>query len=481
MNRSKRSAINIVAVLFNSMVKAIIPFILRTLVIYRLGEKYTGLGGLFTSILTVLNLTELGFGNAIGFLMYKPMADLQYERVSKLLNYMKRVFLFVGCIVSLLGMLVCPFLNHLINGTVPEDVNIYTLYVLYLLNTVASYFFGGYNRTVIQAGQRNDVISNIDSIVYMITSIIQIVVLVFFPNYYLYIIWLVLSSVVSNIIISQAEKKMFPKIRPRGLLDKSEKRIIYGKVKALFLYRIGNIIFTSSDNIVISAFLGLEIIAYYGNYYQMINIIFALTYTAFGAITSVIANKINQTSTKESKFLFNTINFWVCNLSGVFFVGFVLLAQSFMIIWMGEGRLIENSTVILLGVSFYIQQTRRGATVWYDALGLWDQSSFAPFISGIVNLILNIILVQKIGLNGVVLSTIIASLIIGVPWEIFVIFNQYYHENSRKYLFENLVYVAAIIVNTAICKLVIVQISLFGIVGLILKGIVIILIMELFS
>ena len=481
MNRSKRAAINTVSAVLNMILKIIIPFVLRTLMIYQLGEKFTGLGGLFTSLLTVLNLAELGFGNAVVFFMYKPMGEHLYEDVSKLLKFIRKAFLYVGVFISAVGLIICPFVDRFINGTLPQDINIYALYLLYLLNTVASYFFGGYNRTVLQAGQRNDIVSNIDSFIYIGTSIIQILVLWLIPNYYLYVIWLPIGAIMTNLIISKYARRNFPYVIPNGDIEENKLSEIVNKVKSLFLLRIGNIVFTSTDNIVISAFLGLECVTYYGNYYRIMDAVFALTYSTFGAITPVIANKINQCSKRESLFFFETIQFWVCIVSGIFFSAFDLLAQPFMEIWMGQQRMLDDTTVFLLGTLFYILQVRRAVVVMYDAQGLWDKSPWAQLVCGILNLSMSIFLVQHIGINGIIFGTIISIITVSFPWELYVVFNKYFDCGIRAFIIQNSKYLVATLVNTYICWFLIRMIALTGFIGIIANAFITVLICAVIS
>lgn len=476
MNRSRRIAANVIASFLLNVVHFIFPFIIRTLVVYRLGDQYTGIGGLFSSILTVLNVAELGFSNAVVYFMYKPMAEKDNDQLCKLLNYMRMVFLIVGCVVSAFGLALCPFIDRFIKGTLPEDLNVYILYLLYLLNTVAGYFFGGYKRTILLAGQRNDVEANINSVVYAVSSILQIVVLLLFPNYYLYIIILPMESIAANLIIARRSSALFPNVKPVGKIDASERKSIVDKVKALFLYKIGTIVLTSSDNIIISMFLGLSIITYYGNYYQIINSFYVLTYVAFAAATSTIANKMAESGIKEIKQLFGTIQFWVCTISGIVVVGYILLIQDLMQLWMGQERMLGFETVVLLAILFYLLQLRRTAIIIYDVQGLWDKSPLAPLISGVLNLCSNVILVQIIGIDGIVLSTIMGYALVSIPWEFHIIFKNCYKEGKRGFLRDNLEYVIIIIVNLFVSGFVCRFITQTGALGIFIKGLIILII-----
>ena len=92
MGRTRRAFVNIIWGFIEKMITLICPFIIRTIMIYKLGNEYLGLNGLFTSILQVLSLAELGFGDAIVFSMYKPIIENDNKMLSALLNLYKKVY-----------------------------------------------------------------------------------------------------------------------------------------------------------------------------------------------------------------------------------------------------------------------------------------------------------------------------------------------------------------------------------------------------
>lgn len=139
-SRSKNGVRNVFAGFINRIVLIILPFITRTAIVYTLGSEYLGLSNLFTSILMVLNLSELGFGSALVYSMYKPVADNDTATLKALLNFYKRIYRIVGLGLLLLGAIVSLFLPKIIKGDVPGDVNLYVLYFMFLANTSISYF-----------------------------------------------------------------------------------------------------------------------------------------------------------------------------------------------------------------------------------------------------------------------------------------------------------------------------------------------------
>ena len=166
----------------------IFQFVSRTIIINVLGAQYLGLSSLFSSILQVLNMAELGFSGAVVYNLYKPIADNDVDTVCALLAFYRKVYRIVGCIIISVGLILTPFLPNLINGSCPEDINYYCLYLLYLANTGISYFLFAYKASLLNALQRMDLVKIAYCIINIGQCVFQILVLLLFGNYYLFVI-----------------------------------------------------------------------------------------------------------------------------------------------------------------------------------------------------------------------------------------------------------------------------------------------------
>ena len=186
--------------MINKIITILIPFVMRTILIKVLGTQYLGLSSLFTSILQVLSLSELGIGSAMVFELYEPIAKNDTERICKLQKLYKNIYRIIGTVILILGLVLLPFLDKFIKGGYPADINLYALYILYLLNSSASYLLFAYKTTILNAFQRNDVILNIGSIVHIGLYSIQIICLINFKitmlmlSGCLYLLLLIISS-----------------------------------------------------------------------------------------------------------------------------------------------------------------------------------------------------------------------------------------------------------------------------------------------
>lgn len=433
MNRSDGYIRNSIWGLLNKIVSILLPFLVRTVLIYKLGVEYVGVNGLFSTILQVLSLAELGFGSAFVVSMYEPIANKDIDSLCALLKLYRLIYRIIGIIIFVLGAILTPFLPFFISGSYPDGINIYIIYIVYLLNTVCSYLLFSYKASLLNAYQRTDIRNKITMMSNCILYILQIVVLVAFSNYYFYIILLPVATIFNNLLATYRTKRMYPRVFCRGGVDKAVKDKIKMQVISLMWHKLGNTIIFSFDNIVISAFLGLKILGIYNNYFYIYNSVASLFSIFYEAITPGLGNSlIVESKNKNYNDFndFNTINF--C------FIGFcssclICLYQPFMNVWQGQDLMCETSIPVLLTILFVIWHSRRMIHTYKDAAGLWEIDRYRPIAEALVNLTLNLIMVKVIGLEGIVLSTIIAMIMIGIPWETTVFIKGYFQEKLSDY------------------------------------------------
>lgn len=442
IDRTKNASKNI---LFGSVLKLyqiVVPFILRTAMIKYLGMEYIGLNSLFISILSVLNLAELGVGSAMVFSMYRPIAEDDEVTICALMRLYKIYYRVIGLVILIIGLAITPAIPKLITGTIPHGINIFILYWLNLGATVVSYWLFGYKTCLLTAHQRTYVSSRTLLCTNSIQYVLQFVALAVFGNYYYYLFIALFLQAVSNIVSAIIVDKMFPNYHPKGKLDKDVVKQINRRVKDLFTNKIGNVLLNSVDSIVISAFLGLSSLAVYNNYYYVINCVMGFVTIFYNSITAGIGNSI-IVETKEKNYndfkTFQFIVFWI-----VAFCGSCLLClyQPFMKLWIGDSRyILPFAMVILFCIYFLNLQMIRALETYKDAGGIWHEDRYRPLIASLANLVINIILVQFIGLYGILLSTILSSLLINVPWLIHNVFKNIFKcscveqvKNMAKYI-----------------------------------------------
>ena len=432
------------------LINIILPFFSRTVILYVLGTEYLGLSSLFSSILSFLSLAELGVGNAMVYSMYKPIARNDRKTICALLNLYRRFYRRIGTIIFCLGMALMPFLRKLIHGSVPEDINIYILYFFYLMNAVLSYWLYAYKSSLLQAHQRSDISSKIAMVVTPLSYVVMLGCLYLTKNYYLYVIWIPIFTIVTNFAKLFIVNKLFSGYEPEGEIEPALRESISKKVKALIGTKLNTVVLNAADNLVMSAFLGLTAIAMYGNYYYIMSSITGFVGIAYSAMTAGLGNSL-VTETKEKNYSdllrFSFINSWIV---GWCTICLICLYQPFMKIWVGERLMFPMYVVLEFGLYFYTYMIRKIPVIYKDAGGIWWEDRFRPYVCMVVNLALNITLVQIIGISGIILSTVF-SLFISIPWENYTIFKYIFQRSSKEYYMKMSIYLCCMVLAGSVC------------------------------
>ena len=427
LSRTKNAVRNIYSGLLNKVFTILFPFLIRTILIKKIGIEYAGLNSLFSSILQVLNLTELGFASAVVYSMYKPIAENDKETICALLNFYKRVYFIIGLVILAIGITLMPFLPHLIKGNVPQDINIYLLYSIYLLNTSLSYLLFGYKNSLLNAHQRRDVISNILTITQGLMNICQIVILLTIKSYYLYVIMMPIFTILNNILVGIITKRMFPEYSCRGKLDISIQKDIRKKVAGLMISKVCQISRNSLDSIFISAFLGLTTTAIYSNYFLILTSISSIMGIITTSIQAGIGNSINTESIEKNYSNMKMFNFLYTWLAGFCCICMACLYQPFIELWIGKNFLLPTSATILLCFYFYIMKAGDISANYCNAVGIWWENKYRYIAETICNFILNLALVKLFGIHGLIIATIITMIFIGHGMGNQVLFKKYFN------------------------------------------------------
>lgn len=416
IERTQNATKNIAAGLFLKIYQMVMPFLTRTAMIYFMGVQYLGLNSLFASVLQVLNLAELGVGSAMVFSMYKPIAEDDHQTICALMKLYRKYYRLIGLVVAALGLLLTPAIPRLISGEVPADLNIYILYLINLGATVLSYWLFAYKNCLLQAHQRTDVVSMVTVIANTVQYAAQLMVLIWIRNYYLYVMVTLACVALTNVITAAAASKMYPQYKPVGELGREKEKQINQKIRDLFTGKLGYVIYKAADSIVISAFLGLTILAVYQNYFFIMTSITGFVEIIFASVMAGLGNSfVTETREKNYRDLekFTFVFLWFAGMCTCCFAG---MYQPFMEIWMGRELMLDYGAVICFAAYFYSYSLNRLLNVYKDAAGLWHQDRFRPLATALVNLGLNLLWVKRWGIYGVLLSTVVSQLFVGIPW-----------------------------------------------------------------
>lgn len=448
---------SIVAIVFR-VLQILLPFVTRTMVIKMLGLSYVGISGLFTSIFGLLSIAELGVGSAMLHALYEPIEHKETDRVNAIINFYRKAYWVIGIVILIIGFILMPFLKSFIKeGTYPTELNLYYIYLVNLCSTVSSYLIYSYKAMLLEAHQLGREANKVKIWMTAISYIVQIAILVWTKNYYMYVSMVPITTIVSAVWIGKVADKRFPDFKPMGEIGGAERNNISRDIKALFLYKIGSVVNNNVDALVISWWFGAVVLGIYNNYYYIVSSIATVILVVYSAVLPSIGNSIvNDTKDKNfQNFLYiSFIDSWVVGWCSICLC---CLLEPFISLWVGSKGTMGVVFSILFAFYFYIWRFPDALSIYKDAAGLWSRDKWRPLCTAILNLILNVILIHVIGIYGILLSTIVATLAINFPVSVKYVMD-YFGKKQSIYLLFQLKYAVVTLINAlltySICSIV---------------------------
>lgn len=428
-----------------------VGFVNRIVFTRCLTAEYLGVNGLFTNILSMLSLAELGIGTAIVYALYKPLAEKNEKEIAILMNYFAKAYKVIGCVVAVVGVLLLPFLDLLIGATPNIEENIYVIYLLYLFNTSLSYFFT-YKSSLLTADQKNYVLTSIYSGIMVLQCVLQCIILVFTQNYILYLVCQVVGTLIYNIIISKVAEKEYSFIHnyKNQKLDNQTQKALFINIKALVITKISGILVNSTDNIIITALKGLKTTGLSSNYVLLTNTLNSILTMIFSSMTASIGNANaveNDNRKKQIFYAINLLNFW---LYGWCTISFIVLADDIIKSCFGEQYLLPLNIVVILAINFYTVGMQNAVWTYYSTLGLFDHGKYLGLITGLTNLVLSIVLGNMHGLFGILVATFISRLLTNLWYSPYALFRYGFHGGFLTYCKRYLQQVFQLMITMAI-------------------------------
>ena len=467
---TKNTMRGIVFGVINKVTIILMPFVLRSILIHWIGTEYAGLSSLFTSILRVLNMAELGFASAAAFSLYKPVAEEDTEKVCALMAFYRKIYYTVGALMMIIGVAMIPFLDKMIKGSHPADVSLTVLYLIYLVDSAASYFLFSYKNLILNVYQRVDIISIISTLLHLAVYTAQIVILIVFRAYYVYVVFDLVYTVLNNLFVARYVSKRFPQYVCKGELSKDEKKDIIKNSYAMFLFKVYSATRNSFDTVFVSAFIGLTAATIYGNYYYIFAGVASIQTIIRESMQGGIGNKIATNSPEKNHGEMMTFIFIYAWFSGACTACMMCLYQPFVKMWVGQSLMLDEKTMIMFCVYFYALSMGSIRFLYHQAAGLFWKKRYWTLAAALMNVVGNWALVQILGMFGVVLSTIFSLLIIDFGYSTTIVY-KYYFKNGKikEYFIKHAIYAVYTLLGCAPAYLICRVIPLGGILGLIVK------------
>ncbi|WP_396150049.1 lipopolysaccharide biosynthesis protein [Flavobacterium sp.] len=446
-SRISNSVKNISFGLLTQVTQMILGFVSRTIFIQYLAIEYLGVNGLFTSILTMLSLAELGISSAILYALYKPLAEKSEEKIAALVRFFKKVYLVIAGIVAFLGLCVLPFLTQIVDNPPPQLASdLHVIYLLFLFNTVASYFFY-YKISLFQADQKGYVISKRNIVVFIIQNSLQILSLVLFQNFLLYLSIQLVCQLGGNLYLSQLVKKHYPFLSQykNSEVEKEVKDQIWSNLKSTALVKIGGLLVNNTSNIVLNYFSGLKSVGLLSNYTLLIGLASGLIMQVFASLTGSIANVNVKEPLEKKREIFNIVNFanfWVYGLASICFI---VLVNDFITVWIGHSFTLSFDVVLILALNFYMVGMQNAVWTFKGTFGLFKYGRWLVIGTAIINVALSFLLGSYFGLFGILLSMAIARAVTNSWYDPYIVFTLALKLNAKDYFIKYFKYLVVLL------------------------------------
>ncbi|MDO5026707.1 MAG: oligosaccharide flippase family protein [Tissierellia bacterium] len=432
---------NSIARLVQRFLSIFVQFVIRTVFIYYLGKEYTGVSGLFTDILNVLSLMEIGLDSSMIYSLYKPLAEKDEKRIKQLLNFYKKAFIVIGTVVFIIGFSLIPFLDDIVKNVPNIEEDIRLIFAFYIVTAASSYFFI-YRSVLLNADQKSRIISKWRTIITVVECIVAVIFIVIFKNFIVYLIIHLIASVMNNVVISIITTRMYPEYFTKNnyQLSKEESIKILKDILYLTAYSFSGVIINSTDSIFISAFVGTVQVAIIGNFTLIVNSIRTLVSQIVEVTKPSIGNLAATTNQNSQEIVFDKMNFISFYVATIFSAALFSLLNPFIgDIWLDPSFKVEQFIVALIVINLYIAIMVFPIEAFRTANGLFKQGWVRPIIMAVLNIILDFIMGKRFGIAGIFLATTISRFATQVWYDPYLVYKLVFKKTHWKFLLNYIV------------------------------------------
>ncbi len=430
-SRSKNLALNIYFGYLAQIGILILSFIGRKIFLKYLSVDYLGINGLYSNILIVLSLAELGFDTAVVYSLYKPVAENNIPLINSLLRYFRKIYSSLALIIFMLGIAIIPFLRFIIQSNLNQrDLILY--YILFLINTVVSYLVA-HKVALLSAYQEQRIQKLVLLTSNFILQLIHIIVLIIWGNYYIYIIATVISTVINNIILNFICNRRHAYLKDRTQQVAFDKKPINKKIFSSFVYKVGAVAINNTDNILISMLVSTAAVGLYSNYYTVISAIQGFIVIISTSLISGVGNLGANGDKKRQYEIFNIALLFYHLIAALGLTGFGLLFNDVITLWLGDMYLFDIKTVFIIALNFYL--TNAVAPIWMyrEANGFFEQVRYLMLVRAGINIVLSIILGILFGTFGILAATAISLLVTSFWYEPAILYKNVFGISQKYY------------------------------------------------
>lgn len=431
--RTKKTILNLITSLTSQFILIILGFVSRRVLIYNVGVEYLGINGLMSNILLLFSLAESGIGIAIGYNLYKPLAENDKETIKSLMKFYKKTYEFLSLFTLFIGLCFFPFLKLFLKENTVDNTNI--IYLLFLFSSVSSYLFS-YKVSLNNCDQNKYIFTLANTITQIFILVTKIIILNKTRNYILFLLVDIVSTLLKNIIFSLIVDRKYPYIKEKNIkeLNPQLKKDLFKHIKALFIGKIGYIMSQSADNLVISSMISIKAIGLYSNYNTLITSVSGFVSMFISSITASMGNLIASESIDKQYDIYKKIeliNDWlyICSSTCLFF-----LIEPFIILWLGKEFIISKHVLIIAVLLYFFKGINATVDMVKTTSGLFHQDRYIMIVEALINLAISLILVRYLDITGVLLGTLLSYLTLSFWIKPYIVFKNVFQKSFCLYI-----------------------------------------------
>lgn len=445
----KKGILNICISIVSKVVLLVLSIIVRRLLIQNIGNEVNGLNSLYANMIGMLTVAELGVGSAINFSMYKPIVANEKRKVAALYYLYRKLYRVIGIVIFIIGLMIMPFLPIIIEDYESLNVDVSSTFFLTLLSVDISFFYSA-KTSLIEAYKNNYITTIIGTIARLIRFFLQIAAILLWKSFTVFLVCQILETgiiwALTEVII---RRNYVDIIKVHESIDSETKTEIKRNIRAMMMHKIGNVIVNTIDSLIISAVLGVVILGKYSNYSLIVSALASIISLVFSPLISVVGHLCATEDRKEIKRWFD--HFYCLNyvLGVVFFLGYFAIIDNLIYFCFGSGLRLSRPISFIISVNQFMHYMRRSLHLFRDASGTFYNDRWKPIAEGVLNLILSILLVSilpdEFKVVGVILATIITTLVICNTVEPYIVFHYVFGQSPKHFYKRNYIYTVVFI------------------------------------
>lgn len=412
----------------------VMAFFSRRIFLECLGDVFIGLTGTLISILSILNISELGFGTCIGYFLYKPIEQNDNLKICELVSLFGWIYRIIGTFIFVIACIISLFFPLMFDNSDISLGIVYFAFFSFLGSSIIGYYIN-YRQILLDSNQKTYKVTIWQETTNIIKTITQILLAYYYKNLFIWVAIEFLYSVISCIILNIVITHEYPwlitnKNNGRDILRKYPEILV--KAKQIIIHRLKNALLSRSDEIFIFAFESLQTVAFYGNYNMIVGKLTAVFNTVFTGMNASIGNLVaegNKWNIRKVFWEFVTFRYWT---TGIFIIALTFLINPTINWWLGPQYIMQNHIVFLILLNMYIMLTRPSVDLFINAYGLYDDV-WAAYTEGFINLIITLIVGYFYGLIGILLGKTISMVILVVIWKPFYLYKRGFQQSIVHY------------------------------------------------